>query len=96
MSEQPEFKKRSFPTSVQPDLQIAGAFNEDGEFVQNVGTVDEDGNAPVPVFLYGGERTVNVANSVSKDLLEEILYQLKVMNVHLQSMTDETIGKGQI
>ena len=49
-----------------------------------------------PAVIQGGDRKVNTANVTSEDYLGQILKQLKIMNYHLEVITDETIDKTEI
>ncbi len=50
--------------------------------------------APVPIAL--DEDTTRAANLTIEELLSLMLLELKTMNLHLQSMTDEKFLEGDI
>jgi hypothetical protein len=53
-------------------------------------SIDEDGNITSAASLEkGGMGYMLVSDMDQNDLLGDILNQLKIMNTHLQSMTDE-------
>ena len=51
---------------------------------------------PMPVVTEGGEQKVKIADIVSRGLLEQVLFQLRIMNVHLQEMTGEDVKESDV
>ncbi|MCK5615531.1 hypothetical protein KAR91_77420, partial [Candidatus Pacearchaeota archaeon] len=63
-----------------------------GPFPLEVG----DGTNTIEVVQEGNRYPTTVADPTSRDLLKEILLELKILNVHLHSITDEQVGSADI
>lgn len=48
---------------------------------------------PNPTVEQGGERKVDTINTTAEDYLFQILKQIKILNYHMQVITDESIDK---
>ncbi len=49
-----------------------------------------------PEKTEGGQREVWVGDEDVKSLLNQILKELKIMRIHMESITDEEVTKGDI
>ena len=49
-----------------------------------------------PTVEQGGQRKVDTVNTTAEDYLHQILKQLKILNYHMNIITDETIDKSEI
>jgi hypothetical protein len=70
------------------------------EIQQNTAGVDS--NRAVRVNIYRGLDSISTSNPLpvegydSRQILNDILKELKIMNVHLQKITDEHIEKSEV
>jgi len=51
---------------------------------------------PQPITTSGGQQKVQVTDTDTKELFEQVLAELKKMNMHLQQITDENIEEGDL
>jgi len=51
---------------------------------------------PQSIQEEGGQKESRVSDDNTQELLSEILKQLKIMNLHLSILTDNTINKTEI
>lgn len=51
---------------------------------------------PTAITTEGGERKVNTTNAVGNDLLRSLLIQIKILNLHIASLTEEEFTEDDI
>lgn len=87
----PQFKTNGIrPRNVEP---IVNELND--TLITESRIVDENGN-PADVTETGALNVAIKENFESEDTLSEILTQMKIMNIHLSSITDLEITKAEV
>jgi len=52
--------------------------------------------SPTPIQIRGGKIEAITSDANAEDLLKEVLVQLKIMNMHLSTMTEDDIDEKEI